>query len=84
MLPKQLVITPSTVATTLGLGGDTNMRDNSLQIVTIEQLQAVVNQLISNGQVLNIKINNIGASKIKMPLIKRFSGKKIKLKGFLI
>ena len=33
---------------------------------------------------LNAKINDIGALKIKMPLIKRFSSKKIKLKGFLI
>jgi len=30
MLPKQPVITPSMVATTLGLGGDTSIRDDSL------------------------------------------------------
>jgi len=30
MLLKVLVITPSTVATTLGLGGDTSIRDTDL------------------------------------------------------
>ena len=39
---------------------------------------------MGNGQVLKNKINKIGISKVKMPLIKRFSGKKVKLKGFLI
>jgi hypothetical protein len=47
------------------------------------QLYKVVDQLTSNGVVLNNKINSIGMSKVKMPLIKRFSGEKIKLKGFL-
>jgi hypothetical protein len=47
------------------------------------QLCKVVNQLTSNGVVLNNKINSIGISKVKMPLIKRFSGEKAKLKGFL-
>jgi hypothetical protein len=47
------------------------------------QLQAVVNQLTNNGIVLNNKINSIGMSKVKMPLIKRFSGEKVKFKGFL-
>ena len=35
MLPKAPVITPSIVATTLGLGGDTSIRDTDLQLVTI-------------------------------------------------
>ena len=30
------------------------------------------------------KINKIDITKIKMPLVKKFSGKKAKLKGFLI
>jgi hypothetical protein len=47
------------------------------------QLCKVVNQLTNNGVVLNDKINSIGMSKVKMPLIKRFSGEKVKLKGFL-
>ena len=29
------------------------------------------------------KITEIGISKVKMPLVKRFSGEKAKLKGFL-
>jgi hypothetical protein len=47
------------------------------------QLYEVVNQLTNNGVVLNNKINSIGISKVKIPLIKRFSGEKVKLKGFL-
>ena len=34
-------------------------------------------------QALKNKINEIGMSKVKMPLIKKFSGEKVKLKGFL-
>jgi hypothetical protein len=47
------------------------------------QLQVVVDQLTNNGIVLDNKINSIGISKVKMPLIKRFSGEKVKFKGFL-
>jgi diketogulonate reductase-like aldo/keto reductase len=47
------------------------------------QLHKVVNQLTSNSIVLNNKINSIGISKVKIPSIKRFSGEKVKLKGFL-
>jgi hypothetical protein len=48
------------------------------------QLYKVVDQLTNNGVVLNNKINSIGISKVKMPLIKRFNREKVKLKGFLI
>jgi hypothetical protein len=47
------------------------------------QLYKVINQLTNNSVVLNNKINSIEISKVKMLLIKRFSGEKIKLKGFL-
>jgi hypothetical protein len=47
------------------------------------QLYKVVDQLINNSVVLDNKINSIGISKVKMLLIKRFSGEKVKLKGFL-
>jgi hypothetical protein len=80
MLPK---ITLTTVIT-LGLVGNTNIANIDSQIVTMGQLQAVVNQLINNSIVLDDKINSIGISKVKMPLIKWFSGEKVKLKGFLI
>ena len=43
----------------------------------------IINQLISNKQALKNKITKIGISKIKMPLVKKFSSKKAKLKGFL-
>jgi hypothetical protein len=47
------------------------------------QLCKVINQLTNNGVVLNNKINSMGIFKVKMPLIKRFSGEKVKLKRFL-
>ena len=72
-----------TTATTLKLIGDISIADTDSQIVTIGQLQFIINQLIGNGQALENKINKIGMSKVKMPLIKRFSGEKAKLKGFL-
>jgi hypothetical protein len=80
MPPK--IIPPT--ATTLGLVGDTNITNTNLQVVTIGQLYKVVNQLTNNSVALNNKINSIKMSKVKMLLIKRFSGEKIKFKGFLI
>jgi hypothetical protein len=47
------------------------------------QLCKVINQLTNNSVALNNKINSIGMSKVKMPLIKRFNREKIKLKEFL-
>jgi hypothetical protein len=47
------------------------------------QLREVVNQLTNNSIALNNKINSIGMSKVKIPSIKKFSGEKAKLKGFL-
>jgi hypothetical protein len=79
MLPK----TTLTTATTLKLVGNTNIADINSQVVTMGQLYKVVNQLTNNGVALNNKINSIGMSKVKMPSIKRFSGEKVKLKGFL-
>jgi hypothetical protein len=79
MLPKIIL----TMATTLRLVGDTNIADTDSQIVMMGQLYKVVNQLTNNNIALNNKINSIGISKVKMPSIKRFSKKKIKLKGFL-
>ena len=43
----------------------------------------IINQLTGNRQVLKNKIAEMGMSKIKMPLIEKFSGEKAKLKGFL-
>jgi hypothetical protein len=79
MLPK----TTPTTAMTLKSVGNTSIANTDLQIVIMGQLHKVVNQLINNGIVLNNKINSIGISKVKMPSIKRFSGEKVKFKGFL-
>jgi hypothetical protein len=79
MPPK---ITLTTVIT-LGLVSDTSIADTDSQVVMMGQLRKVVNQLTNNSVVLDDKINSIKMSKVKMPLIKRFSREKIKLKGFL-
>jgi hypothetical protein len=79
-MPSKIILI---TATTLRLVGNTNIADTDLQVVMMGQLYKVVNQLISNSVALNNKINSIGMSKIKIPLIKRFSGEKAKLKGFL-
>ena len=83
MPPKAPVTTPLTAATTLGTSGDTSIGDTDLQLVTVRQLQEMVNQLQSNNKVLKDRINGIGAAKVKLPSIKQFLGKKLKLKGFL-
>jgi hypothetical protein len=74
--------TPTT-ATASGSVEDTSMADTDSQVVTMGQLQTIVDQLTGNGQALENKIAEIGMSKIKMPSIERFSGEKAKLKGFL-
>ena len=72
-----------TTATALGLVGDTDIADIDLQVVTMGQLQAIINQLTSNRQVLENKINKIGITKVKILSVKKFSSEKAKLKGFL-
>ena len=73
------------MATASGLVENTSIAEiTDLQVVTILQLQEVINQLIANGIVLDVKINSIGIIKVKILLVKRFKGEKFKLKGFLI
>ena len=79
MPPKAIPIT----ATALGLISDISIADTDLQVVTIGQLQAIIDQLTGNRQVLENKITEIGIFKVKMLLVKRFSSKKAKFKGFL-
>jgi hypothetical protein len=76
---KTILIT----ATTLGSAGNTNIANTDSQVVTMGQLYKVVDQLTNNSVALDNKINSIGISKVKIPLIKRFSGEKVKLKRFL-
>ena len=71
-------------ATASGLINNTNIADMDLQVVIIGQLQIIVNQLTGNKQVLENKINKMGITKIKIPLVKKFNSKKAKLKKFLI
>ena len=80
-MPPKIILT---TATTLKLVGNINIANTDSQIVIMGQLQAVVNQLINNGIVLNNKINSMGMLKVKILSIKQFSGEKVKLKGFLI
>ena len=78
-----LKATPTT-ATALELVGNISIANIDLQVVIMGQLQQIINQLTGNRQVLKNKITELDMSKIKMPLIERFSGEKAKLKGFLI
>ena len=70
-------------ATALKLVSNTSIANINLQVVIIGQLQVIINQLTSNRQVLDNKINEIGITKVKMPLVKGFNSKKAKFKGFL-
>ena len=70
--------------TALKLVGNISIANTDLQVVIIGQLQIIINQLTSNRQVLENKINEIGITKVKMPSVKKFSSKKAKFKGFLI
>ena len=79
MPPKAIFIT----ATALGLISDISITNTDLQVVIMGQLQAIINHLTSNRQVLENKITKIGIFKVKILLIKRFSSKKAKFKGFL-
>ena len=72
------------VVTTLGISKDVRMSNVSLQLVIVGQLQEIVNWLIENNIILKSRINKIRATKVKLSLVKRFLGDKIKLKGFLI
>ena len=73
-----------TTATASGSVSNINIADIDLQVVIISQLQAIINQLTSNRQVLENKINKMGITKVKMLLVEKFSGEKVKLKEFLI
>ena len=72
------------VAITLGISKDVSILNASLQLVIVGQLQEIVNWLIENNIILKSRINRIGATKVKLPLVKYFLGDKAKLKGFLI
>ena len=63
--------------------GNISIANTDLQVIIIGQLQQIINQLISNRQALKNKIAEIGIFKVKILSIKKFSGKKAKLKGFL-
>jgi len=80
MPPKAPVTTPLKATATTS---DTSMADTNSQVVTMGQLQEIVNQLTNNNTILKEQLNRIGASKIKLPSVKRYIGKKSKLKGFI-
>ena len=83
MLPKALVITLLTAATTLRTSEDVSMSNNSLQLIIVGYLQEIVNQLTENNIILKSRINGIGVAKVKLFLVERFLGNKTKLKEFL-
>ena len=79
MPPK---VTPITATASESIS-NTSIADIDLQVVIIGQLQTIINQLTGNRQALENKISEIGIFKVKMLSIKKFSGKKAKLKEFL-
>ena len=81
MPPKAPVTTPLMAA--IMSGNDTSIADTDSQLITRGQLQEIVDYLQDNNRILKERINGIGAVKVKLPLIKRFLGEKLKLKGFL-
>ena len=83
MPPKAVVTTPLMAATTLGISEDISISNTSLQLITVDQLQEIVNWLTENNIILKSRINRIGATKVKLLLVERFIGDKLKLKGFL-
>ena len=56
--------------TTLGISEDVSILNTSLQLVIVGQLQKIVNQLIENNIILKSRINGIGATKVKLLLVK--------------
>ena len=83
MPPKATLIT----ARALSLRQDISMADSSslnLQVVTTAQLKSTINEINLINNAIRARINNIGILRVKMPLIKRFLGKRLRLKGFLI
>jgi len=83
MPPKALVAMLLTATTTLG-SGDTSIADTKSQVVIRGQLQEIANYLLDNNRILKKRINRISVVKVKLPLIKRFLGERLKLKEFLI
>ena len=79
MLPKAIFMTVTASESV----SNTSITNTDSQVVIIGQLQQIINQLISNRQALENKIAKLGISKIKMPSVKKFNGKKAKFKGFL-
>ena len=84
MPPKAPFITLLIAVITLGISKDVSILNASLQLVTVGQLQEIVNQLTENNIILKSCINKIGATKVKLSLVKYFLGDKTKLKGFLM
>ena len=79
-MPPKAIPTTATASKSVN---NTSMANIDLQVVIIGQLQQIINHLTSNKQVLENKITEMGIFKVKMPSVKRFNGKKAKLKGFL-
>ena len=79
MLLKAIPIT----ATASGSAENTSIAETDLQLVTVAQLQEVIDQITANRTLLENRLNIISMAKIKMPLVERFRGEKFKLKEFL-
>ena len=73
MLLKAIPIT----ATALRSVEDTNIAKIDLQLVTVKQLQEVIDQVTVNRTLLENRLNVIGMVKVKILLVKRFRGENL-------
>ena len=67
--------------------GDISMVEDDevdLQLVTMKELRAIVEQINNNTEALDNKVQSIGVGKVKLLSIERFDGTRSKLKGFLL
>ena len=80
-----LKLKKTTSKVTITTSSNTSMAESSQadsEIVIISQFRSVLKQIENNQKAFDIRISNIGVIKLKMPIIKRFNGIKLKLKGF--
>ena len=75
------------VSTTPGLSLENNtsiaeILEPDLQVITIGQLRAVIEQINTGQEAFNNKLKSIRTKKIKLLVIKWFNRIKIKLKGY--
>ena len=72
-----------TITKAINSSGNTSMAESSSQadsqMVIIGQLKNILKQIENNQKAFNTRITNIGALRLKMPMIERFNRMRLKL-----